>query len=196
MKRAIRDSGLHHIRYRHDARRGLDGLAFAMGSVLAGIRPVMNDLDDTDGQRLVLIRAVTPGKRHDITDPRVDPPPYWPSRSGQPAKRRRRRASNSWQRGGAIYVWRRGRCICPPISMRRSGVPQASVAYPKRRSSVTPCAPRKHASYASSRRALPQRCTDRPPHRGASSWARRTVKGVSIASVRGSRPRPGHRPHR
>ena len=28
--RAIRDSGMHHIRYRHDARRGIDGLALAM----------------------------------------------------------------------------------------------------------------------------------------------------------------------
>lgn len=96
--RAIRDSGLHHIRYRHDARRGLDGLALAMGSVLAGIRAVMNDLAETDGQRLVLIRAITPGKRHDVTDPRVDPPPYWPSRSGQPAKRRRRPDQQSVKR--------------------------------------------------------------------------------------------------
>ncbi len=39
--RAIRDSGMHHIRYRHDTRRGIDGLALAMAAVMAAIRPVV-----------------------------------------------------------------------------------------------------------------------------------------------------------
>lgn len=87
--RAIRDSGMHHIRYRQDTKRGLDGLASAMAAVLAAIRHVVRDLDAATGQRLVVIEGLGPGKRHKVTDPRVDPPPYWPSRRG-PARGRRR----------------------------------------------------------------------------------------------------------
>lgn len=89
--RAIRDSGLHHVRYRQDSRRGLDGLASAMGAVIAAIRHVVRDLDAATGQRLVFIEGIGPGKRHKTTDPTVDPPPYWPSRRGQPVRRRRER---------------------------------------------------------------------------------------------------------
>lgn len=49
--RAIRDSGMHHIRYQQNPRHGLDGLAGAMGSVMAAIRPVVRDLEAADGQR-------------------------------------------------------------------------------------------------------------------------------------------------
>lgn len=89
--RAIRDSRMHHIRFRQDPRRGIDGLAVAIGSVIAGIRQVMKDLDDADGQRLVIITSIGPGKRHEITDPKAEPPRYWPSRAGQPDRRSRRR---------------------------------------------------------------------------------------------------------
>ncbi|MGH3772657.1 MAG: hypothetical protein ACRDRW_14900 [Pseudonocardiaceae bacterium] len=91
--RAIRESGMHHIRYRHDTRRGIDGLALAMASVMAAIRPVVRELDDADGQRLVEIQAILPTRRYKITDPRVDPRPYWPSRPG-PVTRSRRRRTN------------------------------------------------------------------------------------------------------
>jgi len=87
--RAIRDSGLHHIRYRQDTRRGLDGLALAMASVLAALRGIMREPDAADGQRLVEVQAIQPGKRHRLTDPRTDPPRYWPSRVGQPHRPRR-----------------------------------------------------------------------------------------------------------
>lgn len=63
---------MHHIRYRHDPRRGIDGLALAVGAVLAAIRPVVRELDDAQGQRLVEIQAIQPAKRYKITDPRVD----------------------------------------------------------------------------------------------------------------------------
>jgi hypothetical protein len=78
--RAIRDSGLHHVRYHQDPRRGIDGLAVAMASVMAAIRPIVYELEQADGQRLIEIQSVTPGRRHKTTDPRIDPPPYWPSR--------------------------------------------------------------------------------------------------------------------
>ncbi|HWL35673.1 MAG TPA: hypothetical protein VNQ77_05715 [Frankiaceae bacterium] len=59
-----------------------------MGAVVAAIRPVVRDLDAAPGQRLVMIDAIGPGRRHKVTDPRTDPPPYWPSRRGQPRRRR------------------------------------------------------------------------------------------------------------
>jgi len=89
--RAIRDSGMHHIRYRQDPRRGVDGLAAAIGSVVAAIRLVIRDLEAADGQRLVAIQAIVAGRRHEIVDPLVDPPPYWPTRAGKSRARRGRR---------------------------------------------------------------------------------------------------------
>lgn len=86
--RAIRDSQLHHVRYHQDTRRGVDGLALAIASVLAAIRPILDELVDVDAQRLVAIRAIQPGRRHRTTDPRVEPPPYWPSRAGHASRRR------------------------------------------------------------------------------------------------------------
>jgi hypothetical protein len=90
--RAIRDSGLHHIRYHQETRRGIDGLATAMGSVVAGIRSVVMDLEAADGQRLVLIQSIAPGRRHEIVDPKLNPPAYWPSRAGQPSRPRKPRS--------------------------------------------------------------------------------------------------------
>ncbi|HVQ93348.1 MAG TPA: hypothetical protein VMU51_20075 [Mycobacteriales bacterium] len=89
--RAIRDSRLHHVRYHQNTRRGRDGLALAMASVLAAIRAVIQELADVDGQRLVEIDAMEPAQRHQTTDPRIDPPPYWPSRAGHPVRPRRQR---------------------------------------------------------------------------------------------------------
>lgn len=82
--RAIRDSRMHHIRYRQRTGRGdsggLNGLALAMGAILAAIRQVTRELEQADGQRLVLIHEIRNERRHDLTDPATDPPPYWPSR--------------------------------------------------------------------------------------------------------------------
>lgn len=88
--RAIRDSGLHHIRYRQRTGRGesggMNGLALAMGAILAAMRQVMRDLEQADRQRLVLIHEIRNERRHDTTNPRTDPPAYWPSK---PSPRRR-----------------------------------------------------------------------------------------------------------
>lgn len=89
--RAIRDSGIHHIRFRQDSKRGMDGLAGAMAAVVAAIRLVVAELDSCTGQRLVVIQSIAPGRRHEITDPKIDPPPYWPSRVGHPRRPRRPR---------------------------------------------------------------------------------------------------------
>jgi hypothetical protein len=92
--RAIRDSRIHHVRYPHDTRRGMDGLALAMAAVLGALRQIVKELEDADSQRLIAIQSIQPGKRHRTIDPRKDPPPYWPSRAGQPKSRRRGDSAN------------------------------------------------------------------------------------------------------
>ncbi len=86
--RAIHSSGLHHVRYHHDTRRGMDGLALAIAAVVGALRQVVHELEDAGGQRLVEIQALPPRKRYRVTNPRTDPPPYWPTRAGQPTRRR------------------------------------------------------------------------------------------------------------
>lgn len=92
--RAIRDSHMHHIRYRQQTGRGesggLNGLALAMGAILAAIRQVVQELQDADGQRLVLIQEIRNERRHETTDPKFDPPPYWPTKPTRAYRGRRR----------------------------------------------------------------------------------------------------------
>ena len=59
--RDIRDSGIHHTRYR--MLDGLDGLALAMGAVLAAIRPIVKELASVGAQRLVVVQGIAPGRR-------------------------------------------------------------------------------------------------------------------------------------
>ncbi|MGH3926539.1 MAG: hypothetical protein ACRDTT_27360, partial [Pseudonocardiaceae bacterium] len=73
----------------------VDGLALAMAAVMAAIRPVVRELDDARGQLLVEIQAIQPTKRYKITDPRVDPPPYWPRHAGGVTRSQRRRISDT-----------------------------------------------------------------------------------------------------
>lgn len=77
--KAIKDSGLHHIRYRQNTRLGLEGLALAIGSVIAAIRQIVAELEQADGQRLVEIQSIQQGRRYKIVDPQLEPPAYWPS---------------------------------------------------------------------------------------------------------------------
>lgn len=73
---AIRRSGLHHVRYaqRHP---GLKGLALTMGSILAAMPAIVEELERADGQRLVKVTAISPQKRFQIVDPSKRPPRYW-----------------------------------------------------------------------------------------------------------------------
>ncbi|HEY4458600.1 MAG TPA: DUF5615 family PIN-like protein [Pseudonocardiaceae bacterium] len=59
--KAIKESGLHHIRYRQNTRLGLDGLALAVGSVIAAIRQIVSELEQADGQRLVEVQSNSTG---------------------------------------------------------------------------------------------------------------------------------------
>jgi hypothetical protein len=73
---AIRKSGLHHVRYAQ--RQGTRGLALAIGGIIAAMPMVVHDLENASGQRLVLVTAIDPRRRYEITDPAKQPPsPYW-----------------------------------------------------------------------------------------------------------------------
>lgn len=74
---AIKKSGLHHIRYAQ-RREGMTGLGLALGSIIAAMPMVMEELEDAEGQMLVHIVALDPGRRFELTDPATDPPRYWP----------------------------------------------------------------------------------------------------------------------
>lgn len=90
--RAIRDSGLHHVRYWQHTGPGEGGggtgLALAMAAVLAAIRHVVRELEQVDSQRLVLISELRNERRHQTTDPHRDPPAYWPTKPSRPRRRR------------------------------------------------------------------------------------------------------------
>jgi PIN like domain len=76
---AIKKSGLHHVRYEQRVQ-GARRLALALGAIIAAMPMVMEELLNTDGQRLVRIASIDsrPRSRFEVTDPRRDPPAYWP----------------------------------------------------------------------------------------------------------------------
>ena len=75
--RQIKKSGLHHISYGQRVD-GLRGLALAIGAIVAAMPPIIDELATADGQRLVSIHGLAPKRRYDITDPKRNPPRYWP----------------------------------------------------------------------------------------------------------------------
>jgi PIN like domain len=73
----IKKSGLHHICYGQRVD-GLRGLALAIGAIIAAMPAIVAEVSTADGQRLVSIHGLSPARRYDVTDPRRDPPRYWP----------------------------------------------------------------------------------------------------------------------
>jgi predicted nuclease of predicted toxin-antitoxin system len=73
----IKRSKLHHIRFGQD--EGVSGFARAVGALVAAMPDVVEDLEAANGQRLVEITKLDRRKRHKVTNPRKDPPPYWRS---------------------------------------------------------------------------------------------------------------------
>jgi hypothetical protein len=76
--KAIKLSGMHHIRFKLNTRRGVEGLAYALAEVVAAIRPIVPELDTETEQRLVLVSELAVRKRHETTNAKTDPLPYWP----------------------------------------------------------------------------------------------------------------------
>jgi hypothetical protein len=76
---AIARSGLHHVRFAQ--KPGLRGLAYALGSLVASLPGILDELEGISDQRLVKITGLDPSKRrYEIIDPTTDPPAYWPRR--------------------------------------------------------------------------------------------------------------------
>ncbi len=79
--RAIKRSRLHHIRYSHK-HKGIHGLALALGALIAALPGLLDELADTDGQRLARVEGLDPRRRRwQIIDPASDPPAYWSRRT-------------------------------------------------------------------------------------------------------------------
>lgn len=75
---AIKKSKLHHVRFRQK-RRGMEGLALAIGAVVSAMPTLIAELEEADGQRLVHIAGLNPRDRYKATNPAKDPPShYWP----------------------------------------------------------------------------------------------------------------------
>jgi hypothetical protein len=60
---AIATSGLHRIQYPH-RQNGLAGLGVAIATVCSALPSVLQDLSAADGQRLVTLRGIDPGRDH------------------------------------------------------------------------------------------------------------------------------------
>lgn len=93
---AIARSGLHRIQYPHK-RDGLAGLGLAMAVVCAALPTVLQELTAADGQRLVNLRAIDPGRDHRyvVRDPAFDPPKFWPEDQTLEVSSGRRRVRDS-----------------------------------------------------------------------------------------------------
>ena len=83
---AIAQSGLHRVQYPH-RQNGLAGLGLALAALCAALPSVLQELAEGDGQRLVTLRAVDPGRdhRYAVRDPVSDPPKFWPRAAGAAA---------------------------------------------------------------------------------------------------------------
>jgi hypothetical protein len=76
---AIAKSGVHRIQYPHK-QDGLAGVGLAMATVCAALPAVLQELATADGQRLVTLKGIDPGRdhRYGVRDPAIDPPKFWP----------------------------------------------------------------------------------------------------------------------
>lgn len=64
-------------------QNGLQGLGLAMATVCAALPSVLQELAAADGQRLVTLRAIDPGRdhRYAVCNPASDPPKFWPKQA-------------------------------------------------------------------------------------------------------------------
>lgn len=84
----IRKSNMHHVRFVQGSR-GVSDYAKAVGCLVAAMYDVMAELQSADGQRLVRIAQLDPNKRrHETTNPKTHPPPYWRQRQSRAPRKR------------------------------------------------------------------------------------------------------------
>jgi hypothetical protein len=78
--RALRRSGLHHISLQQGRSvRGLKGLARVIGSIVAAMPYLLEDLEASESQSIVELSLLSARRRHQLFDPRkeVERYPYW-----------------------------------------------------------------------------------------------------------------------
>jgi hypothetical protein len=73
---AIKKSRIHHVLY--DQAPNLRGLGLAVAAIVAAMPMLVEELEPMRGQRLARIHGIRPTRRFDVTDPRRNPPQYWP----------------------------------------------------------------------------------------------------------------------
>lgn len=80
---AIARSGLHRVQY-PQRQKGLVGVGLAIATLCAALPSVLQELAAAEGQRLVTLRAIDPGRdrRYTVRDPDRDPPKFWPGQAG------------------------------------------------------------------------------------------------------------------
>ncbi|GAB3152817.1 hypothetical protein GCM10027290_44320 [Micromonospora sonneratiae] len=100
----IRKYGFHHVRFQQ-VGTGITAMASVIATIVAGLPAVLPELEQADGQRLVLLKPVrSDRKQYEIVDPRLNPPTYWPGRgragnnSGRKPPQQRRNSTTSKQR--------------------------------------------------------------------------------------------------
>lgn len=85
----IKKYGFHHVRFQQ-VGRGVLATGSAISTIVAGLTAVVPELDEADGQRLVLLKSVKCGAtQYEMCDPVADPPSYWPGRGDAAATPRR-----------------------------------------------------------------------------------------------------------
>jgi hypothetical protein len=78
--RALKRSRLHHISLRQGrTAAGIKGTARVIGSIVAAMPYVVEDLEQESGQRIVELQLLSAGRRHEVFDPARERErfPYW-----------------------------------------------------------------------------------------------------------------------
>lgn len=78
--RALKASGLHHIALRQrTSAKGPNLVARIIGSLVAAMPYVLDELEQANSQRIVEVKLLAPSSRHEVYDPRRERKryPYW-----------------------------------------------------------------------------------------------------------------------
>jgi hypothetical protein len=77
----IKKHGFHHVRFQQ-VGVGVASTASAIATIVAGLTAVLPELENVDGQRLVLLKPVRCDRgQFELVDPKINPPTYWPTQN-------------------------------------------------------------------------------------------------------------------